>query len=86
MSHASPLLRGVELVRDQFLAKLEGFGVTRVGALGQRFDAARHEVIATAPTADPSRDGIIVTVVKEGYVIGDELFRPASVIIGTLTQ
>ena len=82
---ASPLLRGVQLVRDQFLAKLESFGVTRVPALGQPFDATRHEAIATAPVDDASEDGIVLTVVKEGYTIGDELLRPASVIVGTLT-
>jgi molecular chaperone GrpE len=82
----SPLLRGVHLVRHQFLARLESFGVTRVPALGQPFDAARHEAIATAPVDDASKDGIVVGVVKEGYTIGDELLRPASVIVGTLTQ
>jgi molecular chaperone GrpE len=79
----SPLLRGVQLVHDQFLAKLESFGVTRVAALGERFDAARHEAIATAPVDDASKDGIVVSVVKEGYAIGDELLRPSSVIVGT---
>jgi molecular chaperone GrpE len=79
---ASPLLRGVQLVRDQFLAKLESFGVTRVPALGQPFDAARHEAVATAPVDDASNDGVVVAVVKEGYTIGDELLRPASVVVG----
>ena len=82
----SPLLRGVQLVRDQFLAKLESFGVTRVPALRQPFDAARHEAVATAPVDDASKDGVVVAVVKEGYTIGDELLRPASVIVGTLAQ
>jgi len=83
---ASPLLRGVQLVHDQFLAKLEGFGVMRVPALGQPFDAVHHEAIATAPVDDASKDGIVLAVVKEGYTIGDELLRPASVIVGTLTR
>jgi molecular chaperone GrpE len=77
-----PLLKGVQLVRDQFLAKLQAFGVKRVEALGQPFDAERHEAISTAPVADPAQDGIIVAVVREGYVIGDEMLRPASVVVG----
>jgi molecular chaperone GrpE len=79
----SPLLAGVRLVRDQFLTKLEGFGVARLVALGATFDAALHEAIATAPVEDPAYDGIIVAVVKEGYAIGDDLLRPASVVVGT---
>jgi len=79
---AASVVRGVELVRDQFLDKLQGFGVSRVATLGQKFDAQRHEAVSTAPVDDPSLDGVIVGVAKEGYVLGDQLLRPASVIVG----
>jgi molecular chaperone GrpE len=79
---AASVVRGVELVRDQFLDKLQGFGVTRVATLGQRFDAQRHEAVSTAPVDDPSLDGVVVGVAKEGYALGDQLLRPASVIVG----
>jgi molecular chaperone GrpE len=79
---AQTLTRGVELVHDQFLAKLSGFGVSRVTALGQPFDAARHEAVTTTPVQDPAQDGTIISVVKEGYAIGDEILRPASVVVG----
>ena len=67
----SPLHRGIELVRDQFLATLERLGVKRIAALGQPFDAMRHDAISTAPVADASQDGLVIAVVKEGYAIGD---------------
>ena len=76
------LLKGVQLVRDQFLAKLQGLGVARVDALGQPFDATRHEAISTAPVTDPAHDGTVVSVVREGYAIGDEVLRPATVVVG----
>jgi molecular chaperone GrpE len=76
------LLRGVELVREQFLSKLEALGVVRVHALGERFDPQRHEAVSMAPVADPSQAGLVVGVAKEGYAIGDELLRPASVVVG----
>ena len=85
-SDSNALLKGVELVRDQFLAKLQGFGVTRVDALGRPFDAERHEAISTAPVADRSRDGTVIAVVREGYAIGDETLRPASVVVGKADQ
>jgi len=77
------LTRGVELVRDQFLSKLAGFGVTRVEALGLPFDAARHEAVTTTPVADPAQEGTVVAVTREGYAIGDDMLRPASVVVGT---
>ena len=80
---AEQLIRGVELVRDQFLAKLAGFGVSRVTALGEPFDASRHEAVTMTPVTDASQDGTVIAVMKEGYVIGDEILRPASVVVGT---
>jgi molecular chaperone GrpE len=79
---ASALLQGVALVRDQFLARLEGLGVVRVPSVGQPFDAARHEAVTTTPTADPVQHGIVVAVLREGYAIGDEVLRPAAVVVG----
>jgi molecular chaperone GrpE len=76
------LLRGVELVRDQFLAKLGAFGVHPVPALGERFDPTLHEAVSMAPVADASQDGLIVAIAKQGYTIGDEVLRPASVVVG----
>jgi molecular chaperone GrpE len=79
---AENLMRGVELVRDQFLAKLDGLGVSRVPALGQTFDAAIHDAVSTAPVPDPAQNGVVVAVLKEGYAIAGELLRPASVVVG----
>jgi molecular chaperone GrpE len=75
------LVRGVLLVRDQFLAKLLSLGVTRMPALDEPFDASRHEAVTTAPV-EPGKDGRVVAVLKEGYAIGDEILRPAAVVVG----
>jgi molecular chaperone GrpE len=75
------LLEGVELVRRQFLAKLEGLGVTRIDAVDQRFDPEVHEAITTVPAADPDDDGLVVGVVRHGYRIGEDVLRPAAVAV-----
>jgi molecular chaperone GrpE len=75
------LLQGVELVRRQFLAKLEGFGVKRIESEGQPFDPSLHEAISAVPAASPDQDGLVVGVVRHGYRIGDEVLRPASVAV-----
>lgn len=78
---SAALLQGVELVRRQFLAKLEGFGVTRIESDGQPFDPSLHEAISAVPAASPDQDGIVVGVVRHGYRIGDDVLRPASVAV-----
>ena len=79
---AATLVRGVELVRDQFLQKLQAAGVTPVAALGAPFDATQHDAVSTAPVDDPTQDGRVVAVVKKGYAVGGDVLRPASVVVG----
>lgn len=79
------LLQGVELVHQQFLATLRGFGVARIAALDQPFDPARHEAVTTVPVTDPARDHVVLGVIKHGYTIGDEVLRPAQVAVGRLS-
>ena len=81
-----PVLRGVDMVYAQFMAKLAGFGVARIDALGQPFDPSCHEAVTTVPTTDPSRDHAVVGVVRPGYRMGDEVLRPAQVAVAQLTR
>lgn len=75
------LLQGVEMVRRQFLQKLEGFGVTRIEADQQPFDPMLHEAISSVPAGSPDQDGIVVGTVRTGYRIGDDVLRPAAVAV-----
>jgi molecular chaperone GrpE len=75
------LLQGIEMVRRQFLAKLEGFGVTRIAADQQPFDPMLHEAISSVPAGSPEQDGIVVGTVRTGYRIGDDVLRPAAVAV-----
>ncbi len=77
------VLTGVGLVRDQCLATLSGFGVTRVDALGQRFDP-NDDALSTGPVQDATQHDTVVAVAKPGYMVGDEVLRPASVTVGKL--
>ena len=76
-----PVVKGVSLVAQQFLSVLEGLGVTRVDPLGDAFDPARHEAVATTPAAGGVPAGQIVGVIRPGYVMGDEVLRPAMVAV-----
>jgi molecular chaperone GrpE len=75
------VLQGIEMVRRQFLTKLESIGVTRIAADGQPFDPSLHEAVTSVPATSPDRDGHVVGIIRHGYRIGDDVLRPASVAV-----
>lgn len=83
---ADALLQGVELVRQQFLGKLQGLGVERIEIGPAVFDPLLHEAVSVVPVADPAHEGRIVGVVRHGYRIGGEVLRPALVAVAKSSQ
>jgi molecular chaperone GrpE len=75
------LLQGVDMVRRQFLGKLEALGVTRIDSDNEPFDPRLHEAISTVPAATEDQDGRVIGVIRQGYRIGDEVLRPATVAV-----
>ena len=78
------LLKGVELVRDLFLSKLASYQVVRFDDTGAPFDPRRHEAISIVPVTDPALDDRVVSVIRPGYGIGDDVLRPATVAVGRI--
>jgi len=76
-----PLVHGVALVRQQFLSTLEGLGVKRLEPIDQPFDHALHEAVATVSARDGTPTGTVVGIVRPGYLIGDDVLRPAQVAV-----
>ena len=75
------LMQGVEMVRRQFLAKLDAFGVKPIDTADQPFDPTLHEAVSSVPAQSPEQDGRVVGTVRTGYRIGDEVLRPAAVAV-----
>jgi len=84
--NAESLLQGVDMVRRQFLGKLEGFGVKPIDSTDTQFDPELHEAVTTVPAASADQDGIIVGVVRRGYRIGDDVLRPAAVAVAKVNE
>jgi molecular chaperone GrpE len=80
------LVRGVELVRDLFLSKLASYHVTRFEDDAAPFDPRRHEAVSVVPVTDSALDDHVVSVIRPGYGIGDEVLRPATVAVGRLVS
>ncbi|MET0558684.1 MAG: nucleotide exchange factor GrpE [Solirubrobacterales bacterium] len=55
-------------------------GVEAVNPLGEKFDPQWHEALSMKPS-EGSEAGIVVEVMQKGYRIGDQLIRPARVVV-----
>ena len=80
------VLQGVEMVRQQFLTTLHGYGVAQIAAAGQTFDPNQHDAVSTVPVTDAAQEDIVIDVVKPGYSINDDVLRPAAVTVGKLDR
>ncbi len=82
MDHNPEVVSGVELVQRRFMTQLKTFGVEKQVVMGARFDPTVHDAVSMIPVADADQDGLVVAVTVDGYVMGDELLRPAAVVVG----
>jgi molecular chaperone GrpE len=72
---------GLTAVLEQMEAILARQGVTRVDAIGTRFDPERHEAIAVQSAAD-APDQTVLEVARSGFALDNgELLRPAQVVV-----
>jgi molecular chaperone GrpE len=69
---------GIELVARKLSTLLENEGVKPMQTEGQEFDPNLHEALSHEP--NPAfESGQIIAVVKNGYLLGDRILRPALV-------
>lgn len=77
-STGDALRRGVELIHRRLLDVLRARGVEPFESVGDLFDPAWHEAVATEPVG-ARRDGEIVSELRRGYRLNGRLLRPAQV-------
>ena len=74
------LAEGVALVYRELCAGIERAGVVAFDPLGERFDPALHEAVATAER-DGAEHGTVLETLEKGYRVGDQVLRPARVVV-----
>ena len=77
---SNKLVEGVELTLKQFLESLSKFGVKQITSVGEIFDPARHQAVASVEAKDKPEH----TVIEEhqpGYLLHDRILRPAMVTV-----
>ena len=77
---SNKLVEGVELTLKQFIESLSKFGVKQITSVGEIFDPARHQAVASVEAKDKPEH----TVIEEhqpGYLLHDRILRPAMVTV-----
>ena len=69
---------GIQLIARKLQNTLENEGVKKIEAEGMEFDPNFHEAISHEP-ADGVKSGFVISVVQNGYMLGDRVLRPAMV-------
>ncbi|MBQ3645804.1 MAG: nucleotide exchange factor GrpE [Synergistaceae bacterium] len=78
------IIKGVDMVRRQFINALENLGVTIIEAQGEEFNPAIHDAVNTEQVEDPELDGKIIAERLKGYRTKDKVLRPAQVTVGKI--
>ena len=76
------LASGVEMVLSGLRETLARNGVEAVDPKGEKFDPNRHEALSTQPV-EGAESGTVVEVLQKGYVLGEQLVRPARVVVSS---
>jgi molecular chaperone GrpE len=76
------LAAGVEMVLGGLRETLSRNGVEAVDPKGEKFDPNRHEALSTQPV-EGAESGTVVEVLQKGYVLGEQLVRPARVVVSS---
>jgi molecular chaperone GrpE len=76
------LRAGVEMVLSGLRETLSRNGVEAVDPKGEKFDPNKHEALSTQPV-EGTESGVVVEVLQKGYALGDQLVRPARVVVSS---
>lgn len=71
---------GLRPLLQQMETLLQRHGLSRVGAVGERFDPERHDAIGVRET-DELPDRAVADVARSGWALGDRVLRPAQVLV-----
>ena len=78
---AATVVQGVDMVEKKLMKALGAAGLEIINPVGETFDPALHEAVATEPTSAQEDDHVVSRVYQPGYVFKSQLLRPARVVV-----
>ncbi len=76
------LRQGVEMTVSLFRSKLQSLGIEAIDVLEQPFDPNVGMAVGVVQVPTPDQDGVVKEEVLRGYRIGEQILRPAQVLVG----
>lgn len=70
---------GIRLAQKQVLDVLKTMGVRPMESVGQAFDPRVHDAVEAVAASEGTVPGTVVGEIQRGYMIGEEVLRPARV-------
>ncbi len=61
-------------------------GIKKIEAEGQEFNPELHEAMLMEKVDDPEKNGKIITIYQEGYLLGNRLLRASKVVVGKFEE
>jgi molecular chaperone GrpE len=77
---AESLVAGLKHVHADLIAALGNVGIVRYSPEGEPFDPQYHEAVAQQPV-EGAQPGVVVEVFQRGYRMGENVVRPARVVV-----
>jgi len=71
-------IKGVKLIYHKLLTLLESYDLKEIDAKGQEFDTKKHEAVMSRE----GQEGIVIDVIRKGYLLKNIVLRPSLVIVG----
>ena len=76
--NASAVVQGLEIVLKKFRDLLATEGLSKIEAIGKKFDPTLHEALGRIP-CEGKQEGTILEEVREGFTMKGKLVRPSIV-------
>ena len=78
---AQALQDGMRMILTELDKAFRAEGITKMEVKGKPYNPDTQEVVAMIP-ADKKQDGLVIDEVKMGFMMQDQVLRPASVVVG----
>ena len=75
------LSTGIRLLYSEIISSLTAEGVEKIDTVGQLFDPARMEAIATIPPSDEYASGHVASELESGWMLRDRVLKVARVVV-----
>lgn len=77
---ADQITEGLRMTEQEFYAMLSDMDIELIDAVGKPFDPNYHEAVFQQPSEE-AEPNTVLQEIKKGFLIGDELLRPAQVVL-----